>query len=36
MANSDLYELSNGQIIEDEGMSAMMYKIMALKPHNTL
>lgn len=35
MANSDLYELSNGQIIEDEGMSAMMYKIMALKPHTS-
>lgn len=35
MAEMEYYELSNGQVIEDEVMSKMMYRIMELKPHNS-
>ena len=33
MADIELYQMHNGQVIEDEKMSEMMYRIMALKPH---
>lgn len=35
MAESEFYVLSNGQMIEDEAMSEMMYRIMRLKPHSS-
>ena len=35
MAEIEYYQLSNGQVIEDEKMSEMMYRIMALKPHTS-
>lgn len=35
MADVEYYQLSNGQVIEDEQMSEMMCRIMQLKPHNS-
>lgn len=35
MAESEFYVLSNGQMIEDEAMSEIMYRIMRLKPHSS-
>ena len=35
MPNTDYYTLSNGQVIEDEQMSEMMYRIMELRPHTS-
>ena len=35
MAEMEYYQLSNGQVIEDEKMSEMMCRIMALKPHSS-
>lgn len=35
MAEIEYYQLSNGQVIEDELMSEMMYRIMKLRPHTS-
>ena len=35
MPDTEYYTLSNGQVIEDEQMSEMMYRIMELKPHTS-
>lgn len=35
MADIEYYTLSSGQVIEDEEMSKLMYRLMELKPHNS-
>ena len=35
MANTEYYQLVNGQVIEDEIMSSLMYRIMEMKPHSS-
>lgn len=35
MADVEYYQMANGQVIEDEVMSEMMYRIMKLRPHTS-
>lgn len=35
MADIEYYQMANGQVIEDEVMSEMMYRIMKLRPHTS-
>ena len=32
----DYYQMNNGQVIEDEQMSELMYQLMAIKPHTSM
>lgn len=36
MPETEYYQLHTGQVIEDEAMSEMMYRLMQLKPHKSL
>ena len=36
MPETEYYQMHTGQVIEDADMSAMMYRVMALRPHTSL